>query len=423
MNSDLSKIYEQRISVWKKNILTIKKHDHNFNWIVKNHKLIENFIKSNYTNLNSLRSHLSTLTAIIKHKKGENSRIYKHYSKKAIAIQKKIEDGYKDQTLPKNRVGNHVSFEEIEKRREQLKELFNENKTDHKLNLQYLLLALYTYQPPLRQDYKDMMIVQDKVPNKKENFLLKKRDQWFVIIQQDKVIRAQGSAVFELNQLLGKIINVSLMFFPRKYILSALKDPNKPIGKQGFEKLLRDCFENKKVTVDILRSAYVTNKYNDNTFSMRQKEDLARSMRHSVSIAQRIYHKIISDVPINEQNVTPLEKTLTEDEIISDFITKLNYSGNIEQLKIDIKHCIEKNKSQPIIEQQDQNGFNIKEWGKIYRSKHKDEILSKRKKKYEVNKRDILRNKIIYNANNQRSKPRDSTIKKYNLVYDGVHWT
>ena len=83
-----------------------------------------------------------------------------------------------------------------------------------------------------------MMIVNDKVPNNKENFLLKRGNKWFVIIQQDKVIQTHRPATFELDNTLVNIIDNSLKYFPRKYILSSLRDPNKPIEKQGFESLL-----------------------------------------------------------------------------------------------------------------------------------------------------------------------------------------
>ena len=47
----------------------------------------------------------------------------------------------------------------------------------------------------------------------------------------------------------------------------------------------------------------------------------------------------------------------------------------------------------------------------------------KRNEKYTTNKNEILRNKIIWNLNkNNTSKPRQSTIDKYKLVFNNGKW-
>ena len=81
------------------------------------------------------------------------------------------------------------------------------------------MLSLYTHQPPNRQIYRSMLIV-DKIPGNNNNFILKKGNKYYVIIQDDKVISTYGSATFELNDNLNNIINESIKAYPRKYIIS-----------------------------------------------------------------------------------------------------------------------------------------------------------------------------------------------------------
>jgi len=262
---NLSNAHNQRISVWKNNIPDIKSH--NKNWIRDNHEVIYNYIKNNYANKNTIKSHLSTLAQIMKMAK--NDQFYKKYSDESTDLSKSVQDSYLDQTVPINR--NYISLEEIEHRRDELKDMFNADPSNNKLNEQYLILCLYTYQPPIRMEYKNMQIV-DTIPNNTDNFMLHNNNHYYVIIQNDKVIRHYGTAQFELNDTLNTIINDSLTAYPRKYILSLISNPNKPIGKQGFEKLMNSCFPDKKVSVDLIRSAYITNRYNDKTFTMRQKK-------------------------------------------------------------------------------------------------------------------------------------------------------
>lgn len=303
---EISPALKAKINVWKNEIKDIPRHDDNLKWILNHHKLIFKFINEKYTNLNTLRSHISALTSIIKALRGQNSHLYKKYSKEAIRVQKIIESEQSNQTVSDNRKERYFTFDAIEQRREHFKKLFQADPTNNKLNLQYLVLCLYTYQPPLRMDYKDMLIV-DNVPNKKDNFILKQNNKYFVVIQNDKVIRTHKSAIFELNHTLSAIIDESLKFYPRRYILSLITNPNKPIGAQNFITLLHSCFNGSKIGVDILRSLYVTHKYNNHNFSVKEKQELARLMRTSVNMSMNIYHKItnISDLDLFVNKICP----------------------------------------------------------------------------------------------------------------------
>ena len=110
----------------------------------------------------------------------------------------------------------------------------------------YLLLSLYTYQPPLRMDYNDMAIVKTVPKNKKLNYIWDNNGKYKIIIRNDKVIKSHGPLILDLNDTLNNIINDSLNSFPRDYILSTQNDGSKPLNKQGFESLLYYCFPDKK---------------------------------------------------------------------------------------------------------------------------------------------------------------------------------
>ena len=119
-----------------------------------------------------------------------------------------------------------------------------------------------------------------------------------VVIRNDKVIKNHKPAQFELSNELNNVINDSLEAFPRKFILSIQRDGRKPIQKQGFESLLKQCFSPQRVTVDILRSAYITQFYSDPRKTLKDKDELARLMRHSSKFAEREYNKIdLGNVP------------------------------------------------------------------------------------------------------------------------------
>ena len=91
-----------------------------------------------------------------------------------------------------------------------------------------------------------MKIVDVLPKNKKENYLLRKNDKYYVVIRDDNVTKSHGPDQFELSNELNNVINESLQAFPRKYILSTQHDGNYPINKQGIESLLKQCFIRKK---------------------------------------------------------------------------------------------------------------------------------------------------------------------------------
>lgn len=120
--------------------------------------------------------------------------------------------------------------------------------------------------------------------------------QIHLILNHDKVIHAYGKAKFELPNDLANVLDKSLERFPRSYVLSLIKDGTKPAGKQNFERLLHTAFAPKRVSIDLLRSAYITEKYNHTKMTLAQKEELAKKMRHSVSTADENYNKGLIDI-------------------------------------------------------------------------------------------------------------------------------
>ena len=223
--------------------------------------------------------------------------------------------------------------------------------------------------------------------NKKQNYLLNKNGKYYVVIRDDKVIKSHGPAQFELSNELNNVINISLEAFPRKYILSTQREGSKQIGKQGFESLLKQCFSPQRVTVDILRSAYITHFYSDPRKTLAQKEDLAKLMRHSAIIAQREYQKI--DI----QNVAHPDNLV---------IT----SNMMPQLEIE----------QPVV--QNKTHFDLKEWRKIYREKIGNKLTTQHEKNTKIIRMQFLEGIFYSTSIKVKIQNKKESIKKYNLKFD-----
>jgi hypothetical protein len=386
MFQTLSKNHQDKIRTWLNNVPGLKGSLDDLDWVNKHHKKIYNYIKDTYTKKNSLKSHISTLGQVVKLL--GNEKAYNEYSAESTAIQKQVSKQNKEQQTDPDRLNNFVCFDDIVKRRDEFGKRFEEAPNDNKLNLSHLLLSLYTYQPPLRQDWKDVLITEKKPPvNTDQNYLWKQKNgKYTLFLNHDKVTHAYGKAQFDLPDELNKIIDKSLERFPRKYVLSLIRNGEKPAGKQNFERLLTELFAPRRVSIDLLRSAYIIDKYNDKKMSLAQKEELAKKMRHSASTAEANYNKVDVDCETNAPAVQPLPP----------------------MQKVEVPPP------------EPRKYFNLKEYMAKYREEHKEELKQRRAEYYAKNKDKILRRKIIWSLNVARNvdRPSPESVEKYGLRYD-----
>lgn len=184
------------------------------------------------------------------------------------------------------------------KSQEQIMDIMNQIKlitwTDRN---RFMILALCTYQPPLRKSvYAGLkFLFNEKKNNKKDNYiLLMKNVPSYYIINNDKVSRHEKFQTPE--SMFIPIENKSLVqalwnfynFKKREYVF--VKDNGMPYTINSFTKLLlEDPFN---LNFNILRSSYITHFYNTHN-NYKDRESLARKMRHSGNVAYLNYFKDI----------------------------------------------------------------------------------------------------------------------------------
>ena len=240
-----------------------------------------------------------------------------------------------------------------------------------KAHLQYLLLNMLVLQPPIRTDFyiTAKFIFTEKENDKINNFIwITKRGKIKVnyIVNKDKVSKTK---VYNMNKNLSiinieddklvKLINESYNKYPRNYLLEI---DDKPITNTTFLDWLRKITDVKLINNDIMRSSYI-NWFYDHHKSMASREKLALQMRHSVMTAQKNYRKVIEEKPIEK----PVDELKLENEVLNNKLT------------------------------------NCKNEHKLTDAKY--------------NK---LRRDIIYKVNNKGVTPKESTLDKYNIIYDDI---
>ena len=199
------------------------------------------------------------------------------------------------QKLDKNELKNYVDYNQLQ---DKLKKIFNtyELKPTLKNIQKVLMLALYVLQPPLRNDYNDLKIINnDDEINDDHNYLLRQGEKYYIIINKDKVIKKNGTSEIPildatLKRLLDLYINV---YVPNNIYLFQTKN-NKPYTKRQTQNLISGLFkdENKILTFHNLRSAYITHFYKNN-LDIQSRNILADKMRHSRQTAELVYCKFL----------------------------------------------------------------------------------------------------------------------------------
>jgi len=241
-------------------------------------------------------------------------------------------------------------------------------------HLKILLLTLLTYQPPLRTSfYTTALLIREKKANdKNHNYVyINRRGNSKVqyIVNKDK---ASNYRLYNINKNLSfidvegeakKAIIESYENFPRNYLLEI---DGKPITDSTVLRWLRDITGVNGITIDIMRSSYITWYYETHPH-YNDRDKLSRLMRHSQKTAQLNYQKVFTTEQ-KEDDCRETRKSLIE------------LQQELKRLNIQLD---------------------------AYKQNKPDE------QNYKKRRRDV-----IYNLNTIGRSPRDDTLKKYNIIFN-----
>ena len=178
----------------------------------------------------------------------------------------------------------YISFEEIEKIRDGLKD----GSTDK------LLVSIYTMIPPARSDYDRVRIYGSDPDVKTENYMvIDKEGKITMYLNQYKTAKNYGSLITSLPPALCHQIIKSLELNPREYLFVDHK--NQPYVNTGtFNSFAnRSCkriFNNKDFNLTMFRHIYVSRKSIMDK-SRKEKKEIATKMGHSLDMADQYAFK------------------------------------------------------------------------------------------------------------------------------------
>ena len=337
----------------------------------KIYKLIDEDPKLSY---NSKKTYLNNLGVMLRNLFHLKEDIIKKIIDRAMYYGEKDRDYI--EMLDSNETSDKcfIPYDELIAKLEEMKENYKKSPT-RKNTMLLLIIMLNVLQPPLRRNLVDMEIITNSnFAEKDKNYLLVKKGSYSYIINSDKVSNSKTSEQeknIPVQKEIGDFIVETLFRFPRNYLLSSLYG-NSPMTIKGYNYALKllfpkiDC-----MSQNVFRRSFITHIISNHP-TKKILRNLALSMRTSLDQIFLVYNQ---NIPTGSRALIPL---------------------NME----------EKNK-----------------WTRLYRQNNKDMFKKQYDRYYKENRQEILRKRLLSLLNRGKTKePREKTIEKYNLKFEGSKW-
>jgi len=237
-----------------------------------------------------------------------NDDVCKDYRKRTLELQQDMTKKNAGQHKTEKEEENWVSWARLNKvRRHYRTQITNKdflkkktadtiNNTDFWLLQSWVVSALYTLHPPVRNNY--IMTVIDEKDYKElsqddkqdTNYLVVKnrRDKYFVL-NAYKTVAIHGSQKIDIEAPLNAVLNIWLKFNDSGFLL--LNNRKEELTQNGLTKLIQKTFQptgKDNISVNMIRKIYLTDKYGD---EKDEKIADAKAMQHSVKTQQTKYVK------------------------------------------------------------------------------------------------------------------------------------
>lgn len=282
-------------------ILNDEKELKNLNFLSKKEE-VEN--KLSKKKLNTQRSYYISIVALLQTQPNKK-KLYDYYHEKMMTLNKDIREEANKHNKTETQQKNWLEWDDIETKLNELKDeilTFKKeiNKKQYSKLLKFIVLSLYTLQPPRRNlDYQLMDIVKNKYPKTEEKNYLVHDDNEFVFRRyktaKSELKKKEEELKISISPELMKNINIYLKYHP---LLKGKKITNTPIpflvnyeGEtlkhvNSITYILNGIFK-KNLASSMLRHIYLSSKYSNQIDEMA---DDSKKMSHSTS-TQKEYIK------------------------------------------------------------------------------------------------------------------------------------
>lgn len=284
----LSKTAEKNLkTLWNKLFPKDKKSFQtiNLDWVVNNHENLYKICMDDKFTDDTKKTYLSAIVSALE-LIGNKSLVAK-YKPIREQVQSKIDQKYGDNEKTVKHIG---TYEEFIKKRNQLKSTRLKSYRD---NLKYLITCLYTYQYPLRTEWRTVQVRNELIENFKRkdnhNYLMLNKDGKMIISLGTFKSKAHEPIDLEINDTLQDIMFESLNKYPRVNLFAKENDFNKYLQYEQYTEIMNDIGFGDERNYRSMRYSYEARTKN---MTQNQKKEIARLMRTSIDKLDNVYRKI-----------------------------------------------------------------------------------------------------------------------------------
>ena len=252
---------------------------------------------------NTRRTYLISIVSLLK-EEPKMKKLYQSYYTLLMEYNKELQQNNSKSVEQKENWITQDQVIEIYKKMENdifhlsQKKKLTEN--EYKELLAFVVLSLYTLQPPRRNlDYQYMVIVKKYNPEMDMKFNYLDLDNNIFYFNNYKTQKTYKTQSIPINEELQKVIKMYLQFHPHKaeikkktsFVPFLVNYQGEPFeSKNVITRILNKIFD-KKIGVSMLRNIYLTDKYSSN---LKDLKDDAEAMGTSSNTAENNYIKIDS---------------------------------------------------------------------------------------------------------------------------------
>jgi hypothetical protein len=225
----------------------------------------------------------------------------------------------KTEPLNENAQRGWMSWDDIVARRSELADKVDElmekkqgldlTEEEYSTVQQHLVLCLYTYIPPMRNDYGKVQITSTR-RNKRKRDDGEQLNWYYVdaevpegdelILNDYKTSKHYGSKRIKVPLKLANVVAESLQLAPRLWLLSGTGTPAEALGKPGTLRLIKKALNNQYIGPSLIRHIAKTE------WSVRgigNADQLAKGMCHSTGMAESVYNQNPSTAQDNSMGI------------------------------------------------------------------------------------------------------------------------
>jgi len=325
------------INFFINNLPSFKKYKNKdkLDWVIKEYRVLATEIFEYYkdkpgTSMCTIEYRFNSILRIMKIAFGtKDSKLYKLFSTIVFQVHGYITTRDGRNKLNEFEKKKYIRWEDVLRIQKQLEDEFNaiddkDTLQAYDLNNDLLLLSMYCLIPPLRNEVKLLEFTNELKASDKDYVYISKNKK--TIILKFNLIKKQHRPV-DFDITLGKyknyhlfdIIKQSYTLYPRKYLFTLKQNypyMDKKASKRALDERLVNIFYRNNVqnqiSVNSLRSAYVSYKLADPKIDYNDKEDLIWRMRTSWDCLERSYRKILCEIEQPDLKIKYKKKNISD---------------------------------------------------------------------------------------------------------------